>query len=105
MVIMFYCFLMYDVTWCMCYGDYRLYFGGGSYSSVYVAPPMFVSPLVLAVYIPVVFFIFLSFYILYSYFLVHITPGFAFSQLCEGGVHMYFIIYSYMCILKYVYLI
>ena len=67
----------------MCYGDYGLYFGGGSYSSVYVPPPVFVSPIVLVVYIPVVFFIFLSFYILYTYFLVHITPGFAFSQLCE----------------------
>ena len=32
-------------------------FGGGSYSSVYVPPPMFVSPVILVVYIPM-FFIF-----------------------------------------------
>ena len=39
----------------MCYGDYGLYFGGGSYSSVYVPPPIYVSPVVLVVYIPVIF--------------------------------------------------
>ena len=37
----------------MCYGDYRLYFGGGSYSSVYVPPPIYVFPVVLVVYIPI----------------------------------------------------
>ena len=46
---LFYCvvFLVHNITWCMCYGDYGLHFGGGSYSSVYVPPPMFVSLMVL----------------------------------------------------------
>ena len=39
----------------MCYGDYRLGFGGGSYSSVYIPPPMSVFPVVLVVYIPIFF--------------------------------------------------
>ena len=59
MVIMLLCsvvfFLIYNITWCMYNGDYGLYFGGVSFSSVYVPPPMFVSPIVLVVYIPVVF--------------------------------------------------
>ena len=46
----------------MSYGDYRLYFGGGSYSSVYVAPPMYVFPMVLIVCIPTFF-----------YFSLHVT--------------------------------
>ena len=41
----------------MYYGGYGLYFGGGSYSSVYVLPPLFVSPVVLVVYIPIFFYI------------------------------------------------
>ena len=54
MVIMFCCFLISDITWCVCYRDYGLYFGGGSYS-VYVPPPMPVSPIALVVCIHVVF--------------------------------------------------
>ena len=55
---------VFNIAWCMCYGDYRLYFGGGSYSSVYVPPPMYVFPVVLVVYIPTFFP-----FILYSVFL------------------------------------
>ena len=29
-----------DIAWCIYYRDYGLHFGGGSYSSVYVPPPM-----------------------------------------------------------------
>ena len=76
-------YFVFNITWCMCFGDYRLSFGGGSYSSVYVPPPMFVFPMVLIVCIPTFFYFFPSYYILYSYFLVHIAPGFTFSQLCE----------------------
>ena len=81
----------------MCFGDYGLYFGEGSYSSVYVPPPLFVSPVVLVVYTPM-FFIFLSYYIWHTYFLVHFTLGFAFSNLVRfnhncmktfGGVYAY----------------
>ena len=54
---------------------------GGSYSSVYVPPPMYF--LVLVMYIHVVFVSFPSIYILYVYFFVHITPSFTFYQLCE----------------------
>ena len=111
--LMFCCFsfwyYMVYVLW-----DYELYFGGGSYSSVYVPPPLFVSPVILVVYIPM-FFIFLSYYIWYTYFLVHITLGFIFCNCVSfnhnlmntfgGCIHMYFIICSYMCILRYVHLI
>ena len=79
-------FFVYLITWCMCYGDYRLYLGGGSYSSVYVPPPVFVSPVVLVVCIHMFFispFILYLSYVWYAYFLVHISPGFAFSQFCE----------------------
>ena len=31
---------VYDITLCIYYGDCGLYFGGGSYSCVYVSPPM-----------------------------------------------------------------
>ena len=57
-------------------------FWWGSYSSVYVLLPMYVSPLVLVVYVHVVWFIFLL-YILYAYFLIHIALCFTFYQLCE----------------------
>ena len=55
---MFGYFFVFNITWCMCYRDYRLYFGGGSYSSVYVPLPMYVFPVVLVVYIPLFFFCF-----------------------------------------------
>ena len=51
---------------------------GGSYSSVYVPPPLFASPVVLVVYIPMFSLFFPSSYILYTYFLVHIYPRFCF---------------------------
>ena len=37
-------FFVYNITWCVYYRDYGLYFGGGSYSSVCVPPPMCVFP-------------------------------------------------------------
>ena len=39
----------------MCCGDYGLSFGGGSYSSVYVPPPMFIFPMILIICIPTFF--------------------------------------------------
>ena len=106
-------FFVFDIAWCMCCGDYGLSFGGRSYSSVDVPPPVFVFPMVLIVCIPTFFYFFPSYFFLYSCFLVHIAPGFIFSQLSKhlpqldetfgGCMHMYFIICSYMCILKYVY--
>ena len=35
-------FFVYDITCRIYYGNYGLYFGGGSYSSVYVPPPLYV---------------------------------------------------------------
>ena len=49
-------FFLFDITWCMCCQDYGLYFGGGSYSSVYVPPPIYVLPMVLILHIPSFFF-------------------------------------------------
>ena len=54
----------------MYYRDYGLYFGGSSYSSVYVPPPLYVLPVVLVVYIPPFF----SCYVLCTCFLIHICP-------------------------------
>ena len=48
-------FYIFDIACCIYYRDYGLCFGGGSYSSVYVPPPMSVFPIVLIVYILVVF--------------------------------------------------
>ena len=88
----------------MCYGDYRFLFGGGSYSSVYVPPPMFVFPMVLIICIPPFF---PSYCILYSHFLVYITPGFSFSNCVNlnhtwmkpfgGGVCICFSSYAAIC--------
>ena len=51
---------------------------------------MFVSPVVLVVYIPMFIYLFFSifpsYYILYPYFLVHVTPGFALS-ICVNFNH------------------
>ena len=74
-------FFVFDITWCLCCRDYGLSFGGGSYSSVYVLPPMFLFPMILIICIPTLFLFFPFIYILYSYFLVHIAPGFTFSRL------------------------
>ena len=54
-------YFVFGITWCMCCGDYGLSFGGGSYSSVYVPPPMFVFPMILIICIPSLFGIFPSF--------------------------------------------
>ena len=101
-----------DITWCMYYRDYGLYFGGGSYSSVYVPPPLFVFPVVLMVCIPTFFFSSLLCFVclflnshLPLVFLLPICVCFSTrgSKLL-GGVHMHFIICIHMWILKYVYL-
>ena len=87
---------------------------GGSYSSVYVPPPVCVFPVALVVCIPT-FFSFYSCFVLCAYFLIHIPPLFFLLPLCVsfihawmktfgGCMHMHFIICSYMCVLKYVYL-
>ena len=109
---------VFVTAWCMCCGDYRLSFGGGSYSSVYVPLPISVFPMILIMHIPSHFFP--SCYILCSYFLVHIAPGFTFSQLCEHyprldenfwGVyayvfhHMQLYVYFEICVLNISYLI
>ena len=54
-------FFVFDITWCMCCGDYGLSFCGGSYSSVYVPPPMFVFAMILIICIPTFFLFFPSF--------------------------------------------
>ena len=94
---------------------YSLYFGGGSYPSVCVPPPigMFHSPCSVypcGIYLFSVHFILCLSISLYTY-----TPSFTFCQLCDiypqmnekvwGCMHKCFIICSQMCILKYVYMI
>ena len=49
----FFLFLL-DITWCMYCRDFGL-FGGGSYSAVYVPPPLCLFPMVLIMYIPTFF--------------------------------------------------
>ena len=78
------CFF-FDITWCMYYRDYRLCFGGGSYSTVYVPPPLYVFPVLLIVCIPP----FYSCHVLCACFLIHIyTPSFPSSHLCEFYPHL-----------------
>ena len=79
-------FFSFDITWCICYGGYRLYFGGGSYSFVYVPPPVYVFPVALMMYIPA-FFYFPSCYVLCTYFLIHIPPLFFLLPLCVSFIH------------------
>ena len=67
---------VFDITWCMYYRDYGLYIGGGSYSSVYVSPPLYVFPVTLIVCIPTFFLPY--HYVLCACFLVHICPLFYF---------------------------
>ena len=99
-------FFVYDITWCVNNGDYGLYFGGGSYSSVYVPPPMhiFYCPCNVC---PCVICCFPYFYILYAYFFVHICPSFSFYQLWEiypqldenfGGVCICVLPYAATCV-------
>ena len=83
-------YLTYDITWFdfllflflilhgVCIMGIMGYYLVGVYSSVYVPPPMFVSPVVLIVYIPMFFFIFPFILCFVSYFLVHISPRFCF---------------------------
>ena len=40
------CLFSCDITWSIYYRDCGLYFGGCSYSSVYVPPPLYVFPVV-----------------------------------------------------------
>ena len=65
----------------MYYRDCGLYFGGGSYSSVYVPPPLYVFPVVLIVCIPTFFFLLVMFCVPISLFTY--APSFAFAHLCE----------------------
>ena len=70
---------------------------------------------VLVMYIHVVFISFPYFYILYAYFFGHVISNFLptncvtfnhnWMKSFGGCMHMFFTICSYMCILKYVYLI
>ena len=108
---MFFVLVSFDITWCMYYRDYGLCFDGGSYSSVYVPPHLYVFPVVLVMYIPPPIF---PFQVCFVYlFLNSLMPFFTFSHLCEfspcldGNFWecMHFTICSYMCILRYVYLI
>ena len=69
-------FVFFDITWCMYCRDYGLYFGGGSYSSVYVPLPLFLFPVVLMICIP-------PFFpppccVLCAYSFIHICPWFSF---------------------------
>ena len=76
---------------------------------------VYVFPVALMICIPA-FFSLPSFYVLCTYFLIHIPPLFFLLPLCVGFIHawmktfggcmhMHFIICSYMCVLRYVYLI
>ena len=58
---------LFDITWCMYYRDYGLCFGGVSYSSVSVPPPLFVFPVVLIVCIPSFLFLLLCFVCLFFF--------------------------------------
>ena len=106
-------FFVFDITWYMCCGDYGLSFGGESYSSVYVPPPIFVFPMILIICIPTFFYFFPSFIFCipiswYTLPLVLLFPDCVntnhdWMKTFEGCMHMHFIICSYMHILNYVY--
>ena len=82
----------------MCYEDYRLYFVGGSYSSVYVPPPLFVFPIVLLICILMDFLSFpLIFIFWYTYFLVNIMPGLLFPN-CVQFNHDWMKTFGGVCI-------
>ena len=108
-------FSFFDITWCMYYRDCGLYFGGESYSSVYVPPPLYLFPIVLMICIPS-FFFFSSLLCFVYLFLCSHMPLVLLLPICVsfihawmktfgGCMHMHFIICSYMWILKCVYLI
>ena len=69
----------------MYYKDCGLYFGGGSYFSVYV-PPLSVFPIVLIVGIPTFFSLLVMFCVPVS--LSTYSPGFTISPLCEFYPHL-----------------
>ena len=101
-------FYFFDITWCLYYRDGRLYIGGGSYSSVYVPPPLYVFPVFLMVCIPTFFFSSLFCFMclfLYSHMpLVLLLPIcvcfiHAWMKTFGGCMHMHFMICSYMWIL------
>ena len=70
LLFVFFVLVLFHFTWCIYYGDYGLCFGGGSYSAVYVPPPLYIFPVVLVVYIPSFFFC----YVFCTYSLIHICP-------------------------------
>ena len=71
---------LFDITWCIYYRDVWVMFWWGSYSSVYVPPPLFVFPVILMICIPSFF---SSCYVLCTYFFFHIWPFiFSFAYLC-----------------------
>ena len=90
-------YFTYDITWfdvllflflillVVCVMGIMGYILGGSYSSVYVPPPVFVSPVVLVIYIPMTFFLFFPFHIMFGILIswYSFTPCFAFSHLCD----------------------
>ena len=84
-VVYIFCFCFSTITWCMYYGDCELYFGGGSYSSVYVPPPLYVFPVVLIVCIPTFFSS--PCYVLCTSLFPY-APCFAFAHLCEFYPHL-----------------
>ena len=108
------CYLLFFslyIAWCMCYRDCGLYCGGGSYSSVYVPPPVSVFPIVPMICIPscflhVMFCVPVSSFTCTPSLLLTICVSFlhAWMKTFGGCMHMYFIICNYMCILKYVYI-
>ena len=99
----------------MFYRDYGLYFGGGSYSSVYIpTTSVCISCCPYGMYSFIFFFTFLLCFVylfLDSHMplvlLLPICVSFlhAWMKTLGGCMHMHFTICSYMWILKYVYLI
>ena len=82
MVIYVLIFFVYNIAWCIHYGDYLLYCGGGSYTSVYIPPPMYIFHCPCNVYsCGICFFSILLYFV--CLFFVHITPSFSFYQLCD----------------------
>ena len=78
LVFCFFVFLLQMILNGVSCRDYGLCFGGGSYSAVYVPPPLCVFPVVLVICIPSFFF----FLVLYAHFLFTFAPKFSFLPLC-----------------------
>ena len=112
----------YNITWLLCAVVFYIIFHGVCVMRIigYILVGVLFFYICTTIYVSIFYspcsiyscgvFIFLPSYILYTYFLVHITPGFTFSQLCEiypwldenfwGCMHMCFTICSYMCIFE-----